>query len=64
MHFDSHENVALERLQTETRKLGAERRKLLAEVAKLRLETFLYPFVVGAGVLTAAATAIGLYLKF
>jgi hypothetical protein len=37
--------------------------KLLAEEAKLKLETFLYPLVVGAGALTAIATAVGLYLK-
>ncbi len=49
MHLDDHKNVELERLQTETQKLGAERRKLLAEEAKLKLETFLYPLVVGAG---------------
>jgi hypothetical protein len=63
MHLDEHKNVELERLQTETQKLGAQRRKLLAEEAKLKLETFLYPLVVGAGALTAIATAVGLYLK-
>jgi hypothetical protein len=63
MHLDDQKNVELERLQTETQKLGAERRKLLAEEAKLKLETFLYPLVVGAGALTAIATAVGLYMK-
>ena len=63
MHLDDRKNVELERLQTETQKLGAERRKLLAEEAKLKLETFLYPLVVGARALTAIATAVGLYMK-
>ncbi|VVP36331.1 hypothetical protein PS896_04623 [Pseudomonas fluorescens] len=27
MHLDDHKNVELERLQTETQKLGAQRRK-------------------------------------
>jgi hypothetical protein len=40
MHLDDHKNVELERLQTGTQKLGAQRRKLLAEEAKLKLETF------------------------
>ncbi|WP_445177943.1 hypothetical protein [Pseudomonas sp. McL0111] len=64
MHIDDRENVELERLQTETRKLGAERLKFLAEEAKLKRETVLYPLVVGAGVLTALATGLGLFLKF
>ncbi|MBC3208956.1 MULTISPECIES: hypothetical protein [unclassified Pseudomonas] len=63
MFFDDRESTEIEKLQTEAQKLGAEKRKLLAEEAKLKRETFFYPLVAGAAVLTAFASVFGLFLK-
>ncbi|WP_285416015.1 hypothetical protein [Pseudomonas sp. efr-133-TYG-5] len=63
MFLDERDSVELEKLQTETQRLAAERRKLMAEEFKLKRETFFYPIVVGAGVVTALAAAGGFFLK-
>lgn len=60
MLLDDHEYLELEKLQIESRKLIAETRKLLAEETKLKREAFWYPFLVGAGLMTAASAIINL----
>ncbi|MEQ7918306.1 hypothetical protein ABQX22_03870 [Xanthomonas sp. WHRI 1810A] len=57
---DDRKFLELEKLQIETRKLVSETRKLLAEERKLRSEAFWYPFLVGAGLITAASAIINL----
>ncbi|MFJ7314531.1 hypothetical protein ACIQVE_17580 [Pseudomonas sp. NPDC098747] len=61
---DDRENLELERLQNETRKLVVERLKLMAEEGKLKREKFWCPVAVGAGVLTAFAAVLSLLVKF
>jgi len=57
--MDSHmlreerEYLELENLSVETRKFMAEMSKLNTEKEKIKRETVLYPFVVGAGLITA-----------
>lgn len=60
---DEREYLELEKLQIESRKLVAETRKLLAEETKLKREAFWYPFLVGAGLITAASAIINLLSK-
>ena len=60
---DDRENLELERLQNETRKLIVERRKLMAEENKLKRERFWYPVAVGTGLLTAITAVFGLLTK-
>ncbi|MGA3678967.1 hypothetical protein [Pseudomonas graminis] len=57
---DDREHLEVEKLQIETRKFVAETRKLLAEETKLKREAFWYPFLVGAGLITAASAIINL----
>lgn len=57
---NDRENLELERLQNESRKLIVERRKLIAEELKLNREKFWYPVVVGAAVLAALTALFGL----
>ncbi|MFJ2493945.1 hypothetical protein ACIOV9_20690 [Pseudomonas iridis] len=61
---DDRENLELEKLQNETRKLVVERLKLMAEEGKLKREKFWYPVAVGTGVLTAFAAVLSLLVKF
>ncbi|MCO7629842.1 hypothetical protein NJC08_25770 [Pseudomonas fluorescens] len=58
------ENLELDRLENESRKLVAERKKLLAEEKKLNRETILYPLAVIAGVVTAITAVTGVFFKF
>jgi hypothetical protein len=58
------ENLELDRLENESRKLVAERKKLLAEEKKLNRETNLYPLAVTAGVVTAITAVAGVFFKF
>ncbi|MEN5046512.1 hypothetical protein [Pseudomonas koreensis] len=58
------ENLELDRLENESRKLVAERKKLLAEEKKLKRETNLYPLAVIAGVVTAITAAAGASSSF
>lgn len=58
------ENLELDRLENESRKLVAERKKLLAEEKKLNRETDLYPLAVIAGVVTAITAVAGVFFKF
>jgi hypothetical protein len=58
------ENLELDRLENESRKLVAERKKLLAEEKKLNRETNLYPLAVIAGVVTAITAVAGVFFKF
>jgi hypothetical protein len=60
---DDREHLELENLQIQSRKLVAETRKLLAEEQKLKREAFWYPFLVGAGLITAASAIINLLSK-
>lgn len=61
---NNRENLELDRLHNETRKLVAERQKLLAEEKKLKWETYFYPVAVVAGVLMASAALAGVFFKF
>ncbi|BAP44786.1 phage associated protein [Pseudomonas sp. StFLB209] len=60
MLHDDRQNLELEKLQIESRKLLIETRKLMAEEKKLKREAFWYPFLVGAGLITAAGALIKL----
>ena len=61
---DDRENLELEKLQNETRKLVVERLKLMAEEGKLKREKFWYRVAVGTRVLTAFAAVLSLLVKF
>ncbi|MBC8999065.1 MULTISPECIES: hypothetical protein [unclassified Pseudomonas] len=61
---NDRENLELERLQNEIRKLVVERLKLMAEEGKLKREKFWYPVAVGTGGLTALAAVLTLLIKF
>jgi len=50
---EEREHLELENLSVETRKLMAEMSKLNTEKEKIKRETALYPYVVGAGLITA-----------
>ncbi|NVZ29722.1 hypothetical protein HX881_29510 [Pseudomonas gingeri] len=50
---EDREHLELENLSVESYKLMAEARKLGIEKEKIKLEAILYPFVVGAGLITA-----------
>ncbi|BBP77538.1 MULTISPECIES: hypothetical protein [Pseudomonas] len=50
---EDREHLELENLSVESHKLMAEARKLDIEKEKIKLEAMLYPFVVGAGLITA-----------
>lgn len=63
MLLDDREHLELENLQVENRKLQAEARKLVAEASKLKREAFWYPFLVGAGFITAMTAIINLLSK-
>ena len=58
---DDRDNLELQRLMNETRKLAAERQKLLAEAKKLERETNLYPLAVLGGVVTAITAVAGVF---
>ncbi|KFE56861.1 hypothetical protein [Pseudomonas syringae] len=60
---DDRQYLELENLQIQSRKLVAETRKLLAEEKKLKREAFWYPYLVGAGLITAASAIINLISK-
>ncbi|EJN23271.1 hypothetical protein [Pseudomonas sp. GM80] len=60
---NDRENLELERLQNEIRKLVVERLKLMAEERKFKREKFWYPVDVGTGVLTAIAAVFSLLAK-
>ncbi|SDT26560.1 hypothetical protein NLK61_00910 [Pseudomonas fuscovaginae UPB0736] len=53
---EDREDLELENLSVTNRKCLAETRKLNAEEKKIKREALLYPFVVGAGLLTALVT--------
>ncbi|RML31608.1 Phage associated protein [Pseudomonas syringae pv. atrofaciens] len=57
---NNRHNLELEKLQLECRKLVAETRKLLSEDRKLKREAFWYPFLVGAGLITAGSAILKL----
>jgi hypothetical protein len=57
------DNLELDKLQAETRRLAAETRKFMAEENKLKNDSFWYPVVVGAGLITAFTAAAGLWTK-
>jgi hypothetical protein len=63
MFRDDRESLELEKLSVEIRKLMAETRKLAAEEEKIRREAMFYPFVVGAGLVTALVALITLLRK-
>ena len=60
---DDRQYLELENLQIQSRKLVAETRKLLAEEKKLKREAFWYPYLVCAGLITAASAIINLLSK-
>lgn len=63
MRQDDRDNLDLDRLLIENHKLRAETSKFLAEVSKLKRETFWYPFVVGSAALGAISGAISILFK-
>ncbi|MFJ4066787.1 hypothetical protein ACIPW4_16040 [Pseudomonas sp. NPDC089996] len=63
MRQDDRDNLDLDRLLIKNHKLRAETSKFLAEVNKLKRETFWYPFVVGSAALGAISGTISLLFK-
>ncbi len=61
---DDRKHLELEKLQIGNSKLVAETHKLVAETRKLKRETFWYPLLVGATVVTAVAGIMALTSKF
>lgn len=60
---DVRDNLELDRLQIENRKLAAEALKFMAEERKLRQEAFWHPFATGSVILTAIAGIMALLVK-
>lgn len=63
MFHNDRENLELDRLENESRKLVAEWKKLQAEEKKLSRETKLYPIAVFGEVLTAITAVAGFFFK-
>ncbi|MEB2651207.1 hypothetical protein SOP89_07460 [Pseudomonas siliginis] len=63
MFHNDRENLELDRLENESRKLVAEWKKLQAEEKKSSRETKLYPIAVFGGVLTAITAVAGFLFK-
>jgi glycopeptide antibiotics resistance protein len=60
---DDRDNLELDKLQIENRKLAAEALKFMAEERKLRQEAFWPPFATGSVILTAIAGIMALLVK-
>ncbi|MFJ4348096.1 hypothetical protein [Pseudomonas sp. NPDC089401] len=63
MRQDERDNLELDKPLIEKQRLSAETRKFVAEISKLRRETFCYPFIVGSTVLAALSGIISLVTK-